>query len=470
MRVRIQNIGLVKDAEVNVRDLTVVMGPNSSGKSTIAMVVYAALSAAPFGDRMRSPGRYVSFRTTRGFLDSLSDDQRTRLSAAIRAGAVGRDREVNLGAIPPDLLRACARWLLKDFGQSLALEMKRAVGDELSSLQRRANGRRQRNSHIQVDNESLGWSVDLKVTAVGRSVVVSVADLKLPESDDGPEGLFAAPLFSEDLDDEILLDSIVSDWIAPRVAAWLFSGFPRGVHYLPAARSGLLQSHRIVAAAMVQRAASAGIREMSVPALNGVVADFISSVIEPDRLRRPRRGRFAEFSRRIEQELLKGRVTRDDSLGYPEIEFADESGTYPMQRASSMVTELTPIVLLLKGAVGEDDLVIIEEPESHLHPESQALLASVLFDLAGRVPVLLTTHSDYVVSTVNNRLRAEQLQSKSGTQVSALQMHRNNDGSATATKLDVDRMDGISEENFTEVAGRLYDEQVEQQIALAGGY
>lgn len=468
MRLRIQNIGLVKDAEFDVRDLTLVMGPNSAGKSTIATVLYAVLRAAP------KPGQngFVMGPSVRlaaaNAIRSLSAEQRERMSV-ILTNHDPDSGHLTVSAVPDDITDVFRTQIIEAFQQGVVAELERAFGDGLSTMQRRVAGRRRGPSRISVADEALGWWVSLQITASGNSWTVGEGAFRSARA---PRYEYSHAFFVEgsarDWATDGTLDSFFRGFLGPAVADAMFEDFPSGVHYLPAARSGLLQSHRIVAAAMVQRAASAGIREMSVPALSGVVADFISSVIEPEmgRRRRSRGKAFASFAERIELELLDGRVTKDDSLGYPELEFTDASGKYPMQRASSMVTELAPIVLLLRGAVEEDDLMILEEPESHLHPETQHRLASVLFDLAAKVPVVLTTHSDYVVSTINNRIRAEELGTKQRTTVTALQMQRNADGSASAVELEVDTVDGISEENFTDVATALYDEQIEQQIKL----
>ncbi len=78
--------------------------------------------------------------------------------------------------------------------------------------------------------------------------------------------------------------------------------------------------------------------------------------------------------------------------------------------ASSMVSELAPVVLFLRHVVGRRDILIIEEPESHLHPEMQVEFARLL---AGAVKaglrVILTTHSEWVAETIGNLVELSDL-------------------------------------------------------------
>ncbi len=127
-------------------------------------------------------------------------------------------------------------------------------------------------------------------------------------------------------------------------------------------------------------------------------------------------------------------------------------------------------MLLFQRAIQGNDLLIIEEPESHLHPASQVALARVLFKASrGPLFIFLTTHSDFFLSEINNLLRESLLRRPDdGVVASAYWMNKSDDGSRL-TPLDIDDVDGIPEESFTEVAMRLYDEQVEQQVKLVGG-
>ena len=68
-----------------------------------------------------------------------------------------------------------------------------------------------------------------------------------------------------------------------------------------------------------------------------------------------------------------------------------------------MVTELAPIVLVLRHHARSGDLLIIDEPEAHLHPEAQQKMAAALaFMVRSGLRVLITTHSHYMVEQLGN--------------------------------------------------------------------
>ena len=68
-----------------------------------------------------------------------------------------------------------------------------------------------------------------------------------------------------------------------------------------------------------------------------------------------------------------------------------------------MVTELAPIVLFIRAFVDENELLIIDEPEAHLHPAAQQQMAAALaFMVRSGLRVLITTHSHYMVEQLGN--------------------------------------------------------------------
>jgi predicted ATPase len=60
---------------------------------------------------------------------------------------------------------------------------------------------------------------------------------------------------------------------------------------------------------------------------------------------------------------------------------------------------------LRSGRLRGGDLLVIEEPEAHLHPENQRRIATLMVRLARMgVYVLCTTHSDIILHQVSNHL------------------------------------------------------------------
>ena len=116
---------------------------------------------------------------------------------------------------------------------------------------------------------------------------------------------------------------------------------------------------------------------------------------------------------RLEQDVLKGAVaTRSMESGYPTFDYQPDgwSEPLPLMRTSSMVSELAPIVLYLRHLVRPGDVLIIEEPESHLHPGMQVTFTRQLAALVrAGIRVIVTTHSEWLLQELANLVRASQL-------------------------------------------------------------
>ena len=70
---------------------------------------------------------------------------------------------------------------------------------------------------------------------------------------------------------------------------------------------------------------------------------------------------------------------------------------------SSMVSELAPVVLYLRHIVQNGEVLIIEEPESHLHPKMQEEFIRQLAAIVNSgIRVMLTTHSEWVLDELAN--------------------------------------------------------------------
>ncbi len=92
-------------------------------------------------------------------------------------------------------------------------------------------------------------------------------------------------------------------------------------------------------------------------------------------------------------------VTQDDQLYYK------PKGTrfrLPMGQSSSSVRSLLAIGFYLRCVVEKGDILIVDEPELNLHPENQRRIAKLFARLVNLgIKVFITTHSDYIVKELN---------------------------------------------------------------------
>lgn len=453
--IRVVNVGLIRDATVDLADLSVIMGLNNTGKSTVATVVYATIKAAAGIPEKTVFGSVLASRGTLNPLRSTSAGVYSELMALVRENE--RDEQAYFNVIAES-----SESILQYYGLLLVSELQRGLGTTENEIPTRSRTGRRLPSKIIVTTPL--WSITVRLSAKGPNVDVSLTKPLAIGDDDLP--FFSMSMNPEEAQHEI---RFLTDYGVREVARKLFRGFPESAHYLPAARSGLLQSHRLVAAAMIQRSSMVGLQEFSMPSLSGVVADFVSEVLVVGQ----RHGRLNRVAAEIERKVLKGEVSQvDTGTGYPELEFRDSHGSHPIHRTSSLVSELAPVVLLLRTAVSPGDVFILEEPESHLHPSAQVELAKAIYEVSRRgVLVMLTTHSDFFLATLDNIMRENILhRRKRRPAVNAYWLNATDDGSYLSN-LNIHPVDGIEVDSFTEVASQLYDIRVDQQDALeARGY
>lgn len=73
------------------------------------------------------------------------------------------------------------------------------------------------------------------------------------------------------------------------------------------------------------------------------------------------------------------------------------------------LTQVLPIVVAALSA-DKNDIIIVENPEVHLHPAGQALMGQFLADVAAAgIQVIVETHSDHVLNGIRRAVKAGQL-------------------------------------------------------------
>ena len=115
----------------------------------------------------------------------------------------------------------------------------------------------------------------------------------------------------------------------------------------------------------------------------------------------------------MEEEILRGKVRIESNLaGYPSFFYRPNGwdNDLPLMNASSMVAELAPVVLYLRHVVQPGETLIIEEPESALHPAMQVELTRLLAAaVKAGIRIIITTHSEWVLEELANLVLMSEL-------------------------------------------------------------
>lgn len=368
---------------------------------------------------------------------------------------------------------------LKSFATDARDNIEYAFGVEASELCRRTRNRRSSDCYIRVRNTNPTWEVQIRFD----SDVIRVSP---PDSLSLLRRVFATDKFQSDTTYSRSIsrippsDSRLRMWTFKRrdlYHTWtsnLYHGWPKRTVHLPAGRTGIMQSYKVIAGAVVRQSAAAGIRPIEIDPLPGTAADFLSILLEPNGGLRsyraaPRRpyGQVIHLIEELEN-ALGASIRRDRSADSGDMVVAvTPEGHFPMSRVSSMLSELAPVLLVLKGYTRVGDHITIDEPEAHLHPSMQRNLASFVTDVVSKgIRMVITTHSDFFVGQINNSIRSGKLDGvgeggPSGSKrVCALQFSREEAG-YRGTLLDIDPVSGIDESTFTDVMTSLYDESAE---------
>jgi predicted ATPase len=478
-----KNFGPIVEGTVDLKPLTIFVGPSNTGKSYMATAVYAVMRAVE--DRPQVP--YVRNLARRGILPTFEGRWETpvEVADAIRDWVKQQDgkaweyQEVPVSAMPEkarsELNQSTYQvldWLHRDVTQQLFLAYR---GN--AELVNRAS---------KPEDFSLTIKRDLPLL----EMVIRLGDGKnfKPGFDISkasiPSHIIEYWGSDQKLDEEIYPDVYLEFFSRLRISAaeYLFDGLPHSSFFLPAARSGIAQGQRILAASIIRQSSLPGSQRVNVPALPGVTTEFLSDLVSLDRgMRSPLPS--VELDKAIsfiESNVLHGEIDLDESAGlpYPEIVYETTAGKFNVKHSSSMITELAPVVLFLKYLVRPGHLLIFEEPESHLHPAAQRQLARGIVRLVNAgVKVLITTHSDIFVSQINNLLALGQaspeLVAEGGfvaedflrkDQVGAYLFRYSHElGGSEIVLLEIDPDTGIDEDEFAQVFEAIYDESIALQ-------
>ena len=449
VEISVRNFGPIAEADLDLRPLTVFVGPSNTGKTYLSVLIYAlhrvfdGFSGFPSWD-------ILQFLTYNLHYDSSSDNIEMRKALVEALNKRNRGQPFKFSDLPKQ-----ARKQIQDpesHSNALQTELKRCF--DLDSVSGLINSPSGENDEITVSLKVSDENQDLWSFKMGVSESEARVDGHINEE---------MVLFPEDgkrLRETPRAEDFFELFLWRREATGQ-------QYYLPAARSGIMQSHRVIASSLVTRSTRAGLEALEVPTLSGVVADFMQQIILYEKDESPDDG-LNHIADVLESDVLTGQIiTKPSPTGYPEFLYRPQETKQEISltRSSSMVSELAPFVLFLRGVISPGDTLIIEEPEAHLHPAAQTQMAATIARLVrAGVRVIVTTHSDFMLQEIGNLMRVGMLKEKGAlkketndwllpAEVGAWLFQKNR----MVKEIEFDHIKGIEPMEYEDVAEALYN-------------
>ena len=99
------------------------------------------------------------------------------------------------------------------------------------------------------------------------------------------------------------------------------------------------------------------------------------------------------------------RVAEDADIYRVRIKRSSDSAEVLLPDVGFGASQVLPVLVLL-ACVPKTSVVILEQPELHLHPAVQAALADAILETArvGRAQVIVESHSEYLLSRLQRRV------------------------------------------------------------------
>ncbi|MDE0089551.1 MAG: AAA family ATPase [Candidatus Poribacteria bacterium] len=402
LELKVQNFGPIDEATIQVGRFTVFAGPNNTGKTFVAKMLYSMLGT------INANPALVFFEAHVGLIYRVLELNRDFGATGERAAKAGIRRA--LQKIDSILREAASSRVsqneldvLKSVQPEIIAEIE-AMKTHFQILKNNIEREEDRSEILQLHgyikdnidnldetfrNEELaiyaGWALKFSQNVSGNFQVSDISQLKgvgdspLSFSIQGLGSLEEANQFNFILDPQIVQNP---------------QSFPKAFY---------LESQLYWKLKNPLESIKLDSSPSSWASLNGVPSYFYDVVVA---LRRQRIDHpFAEIHKGLHN-AIGGKIVLSEA---GDLEFQTSGGAFPLSLTSAGVANMGMLALLIeRGALEPGSFLFIDEPEANLHPAWQVEMAEFLFELARQgVHVVISTHSMTILKWLEVHLKKE---------------------------------------------------------------
>ena len=375
MRLKVKNVNKISRADVFLNGLTIIVGPNNSGKSTIGRTLFTTIKAIA---NSNSPQDFLQDRQLRKHVQSLYQ----RLYALSRKNKI--DWETQFPKMVPEFIR----FLQTNIENITAIiKEKKAYIEGLDIVPRQKSLLIEDLTNIQLCvsfKESPAAIIKTELQYMVESEFINrFCSVNTRES--------TVVLSSEDIDG---IKYSVTDNLVQKVSCNQTS-FIKDATYVESP----LYIH-LLDALLTARTYREIVDRRSL-LTNAMVPVHIKDLAEKIMLSVRQPNKLLDFNNLKIEDTAHGSFIYDRESQQIMYKTEDGNAYSPINIASGLKSFGLLQLLSVGDFLGPNHMLIWDEPENHLHPEWQIKLAEIFVKLAkGGQPILITTHSPYFLQAI----------------------------------------------------------------------
>lgn len=381
MKLRLKNIGVIKESEIDLsKDLIVLCGPNNTGKTYATYVAYALY-------------RYVNVESKR-FNNRITTD--VNLAEIKKSGSV----QIDLWKLFQDeenkLITRYVGFIMSRLSDVFDSNDTVFKNSSLKVVFDNHDYIKSKILNAEIENDVKFGTTSTNFKKKAGSLILDITAVINQKDDRKAQELFEiiTDILIPEIIGDLLLQSIYNNcYIAPaeRIAINLFS------RQLSVQRNKLVDDLLAYSDAKSTKGILAKAQLYPLAIRDSLEVSERLSELQKDA------SDYGFLADLIETEILKGKIKISKE---GEVQYSPQSTRVKplgIHLTASVVKSLSNLVFYFRHIAKKGDFIIIDEPELNLHPDNQIKIAHLLARIVNNgFKVMISTHSDYIIREINN--------------------------------------------------------------------